>query len=221
MVQPEDGRWHPGIGDPTWLGWITVAAYVGMAGWAWWIWRRAQARVTPGRDTARDGGSPARRKLQAPHHFWLGMAVILGFLAINKQLDLQSWFTEVARDHAQDHGWYERRHEMQTLFIVVVACALLLISTVAAYLLWPLDGPRATALGGLIMLSHFIVVRASSFHAVDALLSRTAWGMRLNGWMELGGIALIALGAWWQQRRQKPSDPTQLNPRAPPQRGPR
>jgi len=22
-----DGRWQPGIGDPTWMGWATVAAY--------------------------------------------------------------------------------------------------------------------------------------------------------------------------------------------------
>jgi hypothetical protein len=203
MIQPDDGRWHPGIGDASLLGWVTVAAYVAMAIWAWWTWRRAQASIKRGLHAKSDQRGFSLRAFKAPHHFWLGIALILGFLAVNKQLDLQSWLTELARDHAQEHGWYERRHEMQTLFIIVVAATLLVVSAVAAYLLWPLDGPRATALAGLIMLSYFIVVRASSFHAVDAMLSRSAFGMRLNGWMELGGIALIALGAWWQHRRQK------------------
>jgi hypothetical protein len=205
MIQPDDGRWHPGIGDASLLGWFTVAAYAAMAVWAWWTWRRAQAHITTGLDAASGRRRFSLRACKAPHHFWLGIALILGILAVNKQLDLQSWLTELARDHAQEHGWYERRREMQTLFIIVVAATLLVVSSVAAYLLWPLDGPRATALAGLIMLSYFIVVRASSFHAVDAMLSQSAFGMRLNGWMELGGIALIALGAWWQHRRQKPN----------------
>ena len=27
LVTGADGRWHPGIGDPTIMGWVTVVAY--------------------------------------------------------------------------------------------------------------------------------------------------------------------------------------------------
>jgi hypothetical protein len=179
-----DGRWHPGIGDPTPMGWITVLAY-GLS--AFLCWRCA-------------------RRLPAPV-FWWGITAALLMLGLNKQLDLQSWFTQLGRDMAKRDGWYEQRHHYQVEFIAVmggvflaaaVAIALALRGHWLAYLrVW----------GGMALLLFFIVVRAASFHHVDALLMSDIGGMRLNWVFELGALALIGSGAWQLDARQEKSPP--------------
>ena len=67
--------WKPGIGDPTVYGWLAAAAYALGALLCWRASRRAPAR---------------ERK------FWLIAMALLAFLAINKQLDLQTLFAGVA-----------------------------------------------------------------------------------------------------------------------------
>jgi hypothetical protein len=185
MVDLDDGRWHPGIGDPSLLGWVTVAAYA-MASWlALATWRLERQR----------GGSASHA------FFWLAVGLLLLFLTFNKQLDLQSWFTEVMRDNAHENGWYEQRRELQRQFIVGLGAAACSAAAFGLYLLWPIEGPRVLSIGGLVLLAYFIVVRASSFHHIDVLLSETWLGMRFNGWMELGGIALVSAGAALTRRR--------------------
>ena len=51
------------------------------------------------------------------------------------------------------------------------------------------------ALGGLVLLVFFILVRASSFNKVDVLINQSIGGMRANHVMELGGIALVTIFA--------------------------
>jgi hypothetical protein len=51
----EDDHWEPGIGDPTFVGWVTVVAYVIAA---YLCWRAA-------RGTARQPGTYA-----SPRGFW-------------------------------------------------------------------------------------------------------------------------------------------------------
>ncbi len=47
----------------------------------------------------------------------------------------------------------------------------------------------------------FIVALAASFHRVDGLLSKPWFGLRSNGWFELGGFATLSLGALWAKGR--------------------
>src|SRR5918993_112231 len=96
LESASDGRWRPGIGDPSWEGWLMVAAYTITAGLAWLAhrsYRSAAHRV--GRTHAQQG---ATDRLLA--WFWLLACVTLTALAINKQLDLQSLLTQVLRDAA-------------------------------------------------------------------------------------------------------------------------
>ena len=86
MTSSFDGRWHPGIGDPTPIGWLTVIAY----GTAALLCFRCQFKSEPG----------------TPKQFWVLLGLVMTVLSINKQLDLQTWFTEVARDMALEQGWY-------------------------------------------------------------------------------------------------------------------
>jgi len=49
--------------------------------------------------------------------------------------------------------------------------------------------------GGLVLLLTFIVVRAISFHHVDLFLRFRVGGVKMNWFLELSGIAMIALAA--------------------------
>lgn len=170
-----DGRWHPGIGDPTPIGWITVVAYGGAA----LLCFLCQRKSAPG-----------------PHRqFWWLMALAMLLLGINKQLDLQTWFTEVGRDMAREQGWYARRRWVQMVFIAWLLLAAVAARGWLAKRLVDLDRYAHRAGIGLLVLMVFVVVRAASFHHIDKLLWLTFEGMRFNALLELSGIALIALAA--------------------------
>jgi hypothetical protein len=185
MVQ---GQWQPGIGDPSIIGWLTVVAYfltATLCGLCW-VWPRFIAR----------------QRYRSPGEFWLFLAVVLIILGINKQLDLQSWFTEFGRQVAIENGWYRQRREVQFQFIMALG-----LMAIAVFIglgrLWYVNRQRRPssrlALGlavlGLGFLVCFILVRAASFHHVDHLLRWQLGGLTMNGFLELLGIGLIATGA--------------------------
>jgi hypothetical protein len=162
--------WTPGIGDPTIYGWIAVAAYaVGTLCCAW-----ASTKA------------PKRER-----RFWLALALIMAFLGANKQLDLQTLFTDAAKVEAKRQGWYFERHRYQLIFILSLAAA----STAAVILLLKrasrASGPTRGAIVGLASLLLFVLVRASSFHKVDWFIGLHLGGIRANHLLELGGIALV------------------------------
>src|SRR4051812_28194527 len=78
-------RWRPGIGDPTFIGWFTVFAYLGAA---YLCWRAAANSLT---------GQKVRL-------FWIALAGTLLALGINKQLDLQTELTFIGKDFAKATG---------------------------------------------------------------------------------------------------------------------
>ena len=185
MATGVDGRWYLGIGDPTLRGWLTVGAYFLGAGLAlraaWVSARRNRLSLLPS----------DRRRLVA---FWCLTAAVLLLLGINKQLDLQSWFTQVMRDLAKEQGWYDVRRQYQAAFIITLAVVGLLGTLAAAVLLRRLLRRIGIALLGLGVLGTFVVARAASFHQIDALLY--SGPLPLNWVAELGGITLITLNAW-------------------------
>lgn len=179
-----DGVWRLGIGDPTPIGWLTVIAYF-LAAWGCWTVFVA-------------AGSPPGTRFTA--RFWLLLAVGLGALGINKQLDLQTAVTEIGRLVAHAGGWYERRHEVQIYFMVAVVVSGALALASLSWLSWPLSSGRALALGGVTFLACFVLIRASSFHHVDIFLGQTALGLRWNSILELSGIGLVGAGAIIERR---------------------
>jgi hypothetical protein len=179
-----DGRWHAGIGDPTPVGWVTVLAY-GLA--AALCFRCA-------------------RHLPAPV-FWWGITAALVFLGLNKQLDLQTWFTQLARDMAKRDGWYEQRRHYQVEFIAAMAGLFVAMAVVVALALRGHWRAYLKVWGGMALLLFFIVVRAASFHHVDGLLMSDLGGMRLNWVLELGALALIGVGARQLDARAQKSPP--------------
>ena len=129
--------------------------------------------------------------------------MIMGLLGVNKQLDLQTWLTEVGRDLALEYGWYAHRRVVQALFIAVMMVAGLGISVWLAQRLKDLDVYARRAAYGLVVLGVFVLVRAASFHHVDMLLGFSWNNIAVNAVLELGGIGAIVHSAWarWQSRR--------------------
>ena len=162
--------WTPGIGDPTIYGWITVAAYAAGALCCWWASTRAP---------------------KGERRFWQLLTLVMVFLCINKQLDLQTLLTDAGRVEAKLHGWYAERRKYQIGFILALAAASIVAVIILLGRASRASGPVRGAIVGLAFLLLFVLVRASSFHKVDLFINRSLGGLRANHVMELGGIALV------------------------------
>lgn len=173
-------EWQPGIGDPTLAGWLTVGIYFAATAACFLAANRSHFS---GRNWQQDG------------MFWLLTALLLLVLGINKQLDLQSLFTELARSAAKEGGWYEQRRTYQGAFILMVGGGSIVAAT--ALLLWTrrLGITQQIAVFGLSSLGAFIVIRAASFHHVDKFISGTIIGARWSSLLEIVGAATVALSA--------------------------
>lgn len=168
-------HWSPGIGDPGAVGWGTVIAYLAAATLSFAV-----------------GATGDRRGLERA--FWAASGAGLLFLAVNKQLDLQSFMTAAGRCMAHLQGWYDTRRSIQVGFILGLI-ALCVVGGISA--LWILRGTlRRTgiALLGLVLITGFVLIRAMGFHHFDRLIGLQMAGVRLNWVFELGGIAVFLLG---------------------------
>jgi hypothetical protein len=187
------GGWSPGIGDPTFLGWFTVVAYASAALLCFRL---------RGRFSAQSDFSGRRERL-----YWAGLAGLLSFLCLNKQLDLQTAMTEIFRILAVRGGWYERRHHFQILFIVAMTFTIPLASGLLFVFARKLPLSAKLAGLGLIVLGVFVLIRASSFHHVDQFLGSRVLSLRMNWILELGGIAVILFfgSRRWRELSSGPS----------------
>lgn len=169
-------QWSPGIGDPSVVGWLTVAAY-------------AVAAVLAFRTTGGAGAADRAERL-----FWTLAGLYLAALAVNKQLDLQSLMTAIGRCSAQEQGWYAMRRGVQVGVILGLVGASVAGGLVAFWTLRRTLGRTWLALLGLVWITGFVLVRAVGFHHVDRLIGFSVGGIRLNWAFELGGIGLFVLG---------------------------
>ncbi len=173
------------------MGWLTVAAYAAAAVMCFVAARR---RLMPA-----DSEKNRRRR-----RLWLGVAVFMLLLCINKQFDLQSLVTDVGRVLADRGGWYDSRRIVQRWFVLGVAAVGVMTFVILVWKIRSVLRESVWLLLGLTSLITFIVIRAASFHHVDVLLRQEILGLRLNWILELGGIALISLGAARPIRRPRP-----------------
>lgn len=200
-IQVGDG-WRAGIGDPTFMGWFTVVAYLCAA---ICCAAAAQAERRTGRETDHHtvhpvfwtpSASGSRKPPPSPTSgrrvvFWWLLAAAMTFLAINKQLDLQTLLPVIGRQVAKEQGWYEDRHHVQQAFVIGVAGVGLAILALVTFLFRSNVRRSPLAPLGLVFLFLFVLIRASSFHKVDVVLSENVLGLRINWILELGGIACV------------------------------
>lgn len=165
-------NWSPEIGDPTPMGWITVAFYFVTA-----ILVLRKAIVL--------------RKNRTDFKFWSVLAIFLFALGVNKQLDLQSFFTEVGRVIAKKNGWYEGRRSVQFLFVIIFGAAAFAVIVTVWLMLRKKWRLYLIPLTGFLVLVSFIVIRAASFHHFDVFLKRRFFGAKMNWILELGGTGIL------------------------------
>jgi hypothetical protein len=164
-------HWRPTIGDPSFMGWFTVFAYGVGAILAARAWFGTKDRI------------------------WLAVALGMAALCVNKQLDLQSLFTDIGRVAAYHEGWYERRREFQKWFVLAAIAG---AGIGGGCFIWryPAFWLRHKLLtAGVFFLLTFIIVRAISFHHVDGMLKVKLLGVKVNWALELGGILLVSIAA--------------------------
>jgi DNA-directed RNA polymerase subunit RPC12/RpoP len=188
----ENGRWHAGLGDPTVFGWLTVLVYL----------IAVKRCLTKSNESKFFGGN---------YQFWLYLAAFLFLLGINKQLDLQSWLTEVMRDRAKTYGWYKYRVPMQIAFIVMMGLAMT-IALVSTRLFLANSWRRYKITWiGIILLCTFILMRAASFHHFDLFIGHQVLGLTVNVLLENGALLLIILGTYLAKKFVNPLNANTVN----------
>jgi len=177
--------WRPGIGDPTFAGWFTVFLYAAAATLALVLAISFKSPVL------------ARSELR----FWGLIALSFVALSINKQLDIQSLFTEVGRNLAKAQGWYGTRRVVQQAFIAGVSGSALLVCVIGAALWWRAPLANKIAQFGTVLVIAFIVIRASSFHDVWGFLNEDVGILKMTAGLEISGISLVLIGSGWRLRQ--------------------
>ena len=180
-------QWSPGLGDNNAMGWLTVVVYLLAAA--------ASARMVA---ALRWPGDPQDGRERV---FWVISASVMLFLAVNKQLDLQSLLTTIGRCNAQLAGWYDMRGTVQRVFIYSVSGMGIVSLALLALLLRGILDRVWLALLGAAFVCVFVVIRAASFHHVDGLIGSWVMGIKLNWLLELPGPTLVAIVAWRRRGR--------------------
>ncbi len=179
-------NWTPGIGDPTIGGWLTVVLYFTAV---WSCWRTAKA--------LKFDGAHNTRELRA----WWAITFLFIALGINKQLDLQTAFTELGRVLASREGWYGQRQFVQVVFIMLVAVVCVIAAGVL--LIWARRSalPTWVALIGTTSVLGFVLMRAASFHHIDRFIGSRVLLLRWNWVIEMGGIIVTLCASEWRRRQ--------------------
>jgi hypothetical protein len=168
-------HWKPGIGDPTFIGWLAVAGYVSTAVLCGYVARRLPI----------ENGASQRKA-------WWILSLVLVLLGINKQLDLQGLFLELGRSFASEHGVYEKRRILQLIFLFVLA----LVSAAGAFFFFWLNRhhwrEQACMLAGALFLLTFVLLRAASFHHFQEFFAVPLGSVKLHRVIELFAIAWVA-----------------------------
>jgi hypothetical protein len=180
-------NWSPGIGDPTFMGWLTVALYF-LAALGCWL----TVRMLSSPDFAAESTKEVRA--------WWWIAVTFVALGINKQLDLQTALTETGRALATFQGWYDQRQPVQVAFIALVTIICLMATVVL--LRWARHAPAPTwlALIGSVSVIRYVLIRAASFHHIDRFIGAEVLGFRWNWILEIGGISVVLVASYWRRR---------------------
>lgn len=171
------GRWRPTIGDPTFMGWFTVGSYFGCA-----IFGAIIVLIN-------------RKADKRSFFFWSMISLLMILLGINKQLDLQSLFTEVGRQIARAQGWMDHRRIVQFWFIVTFGTTVMGAFLLFVIIMRDLFRRFKLAFTGLFFLLSFIIIRASSFHHFDEIIGFKFFELKMNWLLELTGVYLIFIAA--------------------------
>jgi len=189
--------WRPAVGDPSPAAWIVLAGYFiavitcVLALHIALIGARMAAEYCGPERRNRD----RRAAYRASFFFWALLAVILGLLGLNKQLDLHILLTDIGRRVAAEQGWLEQRRLVQALVAGLIGLGGLTTLAVLLRMTRELLPRHLLAFIGAVFLACFLVARTLSYHPLDALMWQELLGVKLRHLLELAGIACVAVCA--------------------------
>lgn len=177
------GKWKPGIGDPSLMGWFTVFSYYLVA--AICLLKVTSMKLPPGGKY---------------RQFWGFICFALIIMGLIKQFNLLSAVTETGRIIVVSCGWMEH-HRIIQAWTMVLICFTGLIVTGILYrrLSQSFSIREKMAVIGLAYLTLFVVLRAVSLHQFGTVLSYEIRGARVNWIAELFGIYCICLSVFLPQ----------------------
>ena len=182
-------NWEPGIGDPTFMGWLTVFFYAAAAVYSIMVFNK--------------GSFIFESHQKKQKNLWLTGGVLLILLCINKQLDLQTLLTDIGRYLFTTLEINEYKRAFQKFFIICILMTSFIFSIVMLKIYYGTLKNHIIALTGFAFLMTFVLIRASSFHHMDTLISSSIAGLKLNWILELTGIFMIIANALMLLRRQR------------------
>jgi hypothetical protein len=192
---PFHRRWTFGVNDTSAMGWLCAAAYLA----ATTLCLKARGGHTQGRH-------PNARIL------WLGAALCLAGLGLNKPLDLHDLAIQIVRDLSVAQGWYEQRRLFLGTFIVAAGAVGTALAVVLDRRFHPLSPELRLASAGLAALGGMLLLRGSPFPVVAKLLTAHLvteedglFHIHLSEVLELLLLAIIARAAWRFIQHQAPS----------------
>ncbi len=176
-------RWTWGFNDATVMGWgLTVAYFL--------------AAVAAGRAGGRTASAGAPMERTA----WGLLALALGLLGLNKQLDLQNLLRDRARELYLEQGWYASRHLLIGLALTGVLVALVTAALVLRRWLPALTPPLRRALVLFLGLAGVILLRFLPIPALSGVLGYTLLESQPEVWhfhvVEVVELALVGCIAW-------------------------
>jgi predicted RNA-binding Zn-ribbon protein involved in translation (DUF1610 family) len=177
----ENGRWHANIADPTFLGWLTVIAYIAAA-----ICCGVKAKYSK-----QYGGN---------YRFWIGLACLLLLLGINKQLNLQSLFGQIFHDSAVVNSWFERSESIKIAFFALLS--MLVFFGSIGFRLYLANSWRNYKIAwiGLLLLGSFFMLQAANTNKIQDFFEKTIAGIGIDHMLEIAAITLIALGTYFNKK---------------------
>jgi hypothetical protein len=181
-------EWQPKIGDPSPIGWITVGLYV----LSFFAGLGAMIRIVTAEDLDQ------KNRLVCFFIFYSGLILFLG---VNKQLDLQTLFTDVFRIISKEEGWYSERKFFQKKFIVFISTFGLLSFLLMSIWLRSFFKRIAILLLGICALIGFILIRAASLHYMDFALRDKFYDIKLYAIIEVTALAIILVGVFVSTRK--------------------
>ena len=121
---------------------------------------------------------------------WIAVAVVVVVLAVWRLTNGEAVVQDFARTWARNSGVYDDRHSVQvpvTLGAVLMIAALIWLARRSSG-----AGSSGKALSVALIMVVFTAVRATSLHAVDALLYESVGLVHVNYLIDLGLTALVA-----------------------------
>lgn len=180
----EKNGWRLCIGDPYPIGWIIFAAYLIASVLCFYV----------GNSISK---SNSINKEKRDIIFWYGLSILLFFLGINKQLDLQTLFTASGRAIAHSQGWYTIRREVQKIFIIGFTF-ISLFSLIGIGIFFKKQVLKNYyIIIGAIVIVFYVIIRASTFNHIEFIPSglHTIFSIHTKYIIELLGLLFILYGA--------------------------